>query len=98
MMSKYDKLKEPSDENTFVGDKFADKYSDFIYTKEGTSIIQGFPACPECGSVLARRFLQDTWYCSSCNTVRGRHSLIEALQNERAIAKLYEEETDGNRS
>lgn len=91
---KYNDLKEPSAENSFRGVRYAAQYSDIIPIDRETYIIQGFPMCPECGAMLLRDFFKDLWRCSGCCTDWDRPSLIEALKNERAVAKLYEGGTD----
>jgi len=90
-MYKYSDLQEEYS-NTFVGEKYADQCSDFVLTDEGTVIIQGFPACPECGTILTHLFLLGKWVCAGCETEWDECSLVEALQNEGAVAKLYTEE------
>lgn len=96
-MSKYDDLKEQPEENTYTGARYSAQYSDIIPIDKETYIIQGFPVCPECGAMILRDFFRDRWYCSGCGTDWDRPSLIEALHNERAVAKLLEEETGEQR-
>ena len=91
-MSKFELLKDPSAEDTFTGVKFADQYTESVPTEDGMAIIQGFPACPQCGVILSCEFTAQQWCCAGCHTRWNKASLIEALQNERAVAKLYGEE------
>lgn len=95
MSNKYDSLKKSSDENIFPGDKFIEQLSSFSY-ENGVAVIQGLPPCPECGKILIHIFLKGTWYCSGCGTRWDDASLVKALQNERAIAELKEEEDNGD--
>ena len=94
MNDRYDDLKELVAKDVFVGDRYTAQLSDFIHTQEGLVIIQGLPPCPECGHTLSHIYLQGMWHCPDCDTQWDEHSLVEALQNERAVAKLYKEETD----
>lgn len=89
---KYDSLKEQTDE-AFVGGKFSEQHFKVVLTSEGKSFIQGFPACPECSAVLAHNLAHSHRRCPCCKTVWSDSDLIEALRNERAIAKKLEEES-----
>jgi len=93
-VSKYNGLREEPSENSFTGVKFTDYYAGAVPTKDGVAFISGFPACPECGKALDCLFLEDMWHCSGCDTRWSNLSLIEALRDERAVAKLYKEATE----
>ena len=90
-MSKYNNLKEQSDGSVFKGSKLVEQLSSFNYDN-GVTVIQGLPSCPECGKLLTHEYLKNEWYCSGCGTGWDETSLIEALQNKRAVEKLHEED------
>lgn len=97
MFTEYEELKERSFANVFTGVRWAQQLTEAKLTESGLVIIQGLPRCPECSTILTHDFLKGVWHCSGCDTKWDVTSLIEALRNERAVAKLYEEETDDNK-
>lgn len=93
-MGKYDSLKAESSKSIFRGSKLVEQLSDFVVIKDGRAVIQGLPACPECGNLLTHQFLKNEWYCTGCGTGWDEESLVEALQNEREVEGLCKEVRD----
>ena len=86
---KYTPLKDDASD-VFTGDKLTELISNMVVVSGDKVILQGIPSCPGCSGVLAFFPLQDKWYCKVCETTWTTHSLIEALQNEKAAMRLYE--------
>ena len=68
---------------TVTGSKFKNEYLLSITTPHSLIIINGYPDCPECGSLLLHHIARKEWQCQECSTTWTNYSLAIAL--ERAV-------------
>lgn len=83
-MNKYDSLHRHNSKD-ITGDKYADTCTTVLHRKEQVTIIQGFPACPECGGTLGRVWEIDYWHCTECFTMWSTLDLVQAIEAENAL-------------
>lgn len=84
---KYDRLRKEQKPD-ITGIIYADRYSHILHRHEDITIIQGFPACPECGCALNRIWNENRWNCTGCGTEWTSLSLVEAVEREHALMSL----------
>lgn len=73
----------PEVSRDIVGMKWVKYCTTFVHRlKKPVTIIKGLPVCPECGTVLDRRFTSSTWVCWECGTVWSDADLVTAIDTE----------------
>lgn len=83
MTGKYDELREtPQELTTIIGKIWTREYLEVTHKVDSLAIsIRGFPPCPECGTILAKHFIENYWYCpnNQCLTTYDTSTLVEIL-------------------
>ena len=60
----------------------------FLRRHDELTILHGIPACPECKHILHMNLRNAGWHCIWCGTDWATLDLIQAIENEDALATV----------